>query len=146
MQTSIFPVKKARKIEFFLKRSMIKIDAPKDFFDKKFVTVLKFSTKFFRPHFLIVKSPNWQDSYTTYPKISANQEITPNKCRLFIIMSHINFDNWPHPSKKNRVSLIVRKKFHSHYQSYAHNICAHFLQRSIFFRNERKYFCILGVT
>ena len=90
---------------------MIKIDAHKDFFNKKFVSALKFSTKFFRLHFLIVKSPNQQDSYTTYPKISANQEITPNKCRLFIIMSHINFDNSPHSSKKNHASIIVRKNF-----------------------------------
>ena len=36
---------------------------------------LKILTKNFHPYFLIVKSSNWQDSYTTYPEISAKKKI-----------------------------------------------------------------------
>ena len=51
----------------FIKKMYITI-----FIDKKSASALKNLTKKFRHHFLIVKIPNWQDSYTTYLKISAN--------------------------------------------------------------------------
>ena len=42
------------------------------FIDKKFVSTLKYLTKKSHSNFLIVKSSIWQDSYTTYSKLSAN--------------------------------------------------------------------------
>ena len=43
-----------------------------NFFIKKSISTLKILTKKFRFNFLNVKSSNWQDSDTTYFKLSAN--------------------------------------------------------------------------
>ena len=40
--------------------------------NKKPASTKIFLAKKFHGIFLIATSPNWQDSYTTYPKISAN--------------------------------------------------------------------------
>ena len=42
------------------------------FLNRKFASTKKFLTKKFHPNFLIVKSSNWKDLYTTYSKISVN--------------------------------------------------------------------------
>ena len=40
--------------------------------NKKSICTKIFLIKKFHLNFLIAESPDWQDSYTTYPKISAN--------------------------------------------------------------------------
>jgi len=49
------------------------------FLDKKLASICKFLAEKLRLNFLIVKSPNWQDSYTTYSKISAIHDKSPKK-------------------------------------------------------------------
>ena len=64
------------------------------FLVKKFASTSIFLTKKLALKFLIVKSWNCQDSYTTYLKLSVIRDNSPKKLHLFIIKSYINPDNW----------------------------------------------------